>query len=72
MMENIEVVASEIWMELEEASNNEPPMNIKPYYDDMVKKEDSLTKALLGFKNHLRCLPKITSYFQPNTTGTVT
>ena len=50
MMENIEVVASEIWMELEEASNNEPPMNIKPYYDDMVKKEDSLTKALLDFK----------------------
>ena len=49
-MENIEVIASEIWKELEEASKVEPPLNIKPYYDEMVKKEDSLTKAFVDFK----------------------
>jgi hypothetical protein len=49
-MENIEVVAEEIWKELEEASKVEPPLNIKPYYDDMVKKEDPATKELINFK----------------------
>jgi hypothetical protein len=49
-MENVEVVAEEIWKELEEASKIEPPLNIKPYYDDMVKKEDPATKELINFK----------------------
>jgi hypothetical protein len=49
-MDNIEVIASEIWKELEEVSKVEAPLNIKPYYDEMVKKEDSLTKAFIDLK----------------------
>ena len=45
-MENIEEVSSEIWKELEEASKVEPPLNIKPYYDDMVKREDPISKEV--------------------------
>jgi hypothetical protein len=49
-MENIEDVSSEIWKELEEASKVEPPLNIKPYYDDMVKREDPISKEVVDFK----------------------
>jgi hypothetical protein len=49
-MENIEAAASEIWKLLEEASKVQPPLNIKPYHDDMMKKEGPVTKESINFK----------------------
>jgi hypothetical protein len=37
-----------------EASQVEPPRNIKPYYDEMMKREDPISKDFINFKNHLR------------------
>jgi hypothetical protein len=48
-MEDINLVVDDIWKELLEASQIEPPMNAKPYYDDMVKKEDG-NKVFQDFK----------------------
>jgi hypothetical protein len=39
-MDNHIAVADEIWKDLIEASSVEPPFLIKPYYDEMVKKEE--------------------------------
>jgi hypothetical protein len=33
-----------------EASKVEPPLNIKPFFDDLVKKEDPVTKESINFK----------------------
>jgi hypothetical protein len=37
-MDSIATIASDIWNELVEASRIESPLNMKPFYDDMVKK----------------------------------
>ena len=34
------VIATEIWSELEAASSVEPPLMVKPFYNKMVKNED--------------------------------
>jgi hypothetical protein len=33
-------IATEIWSELEASSATEPPLMVKPFYNDMMKKED--------------------------------
>jgi hypothetical protein len=48
-MVDINLVVDDIWKELLEASQIEAPMNAKPYYDDMVKKEDG-NKVFQDFK----------------------
>jgi hypothetical protein len=50
-MENVIAVADDIWNEHVEASHIEPPMKIKGYYEDVVKKEDpSNPKVYIDFK----------------------
>lgn len=50
-MDNLATVADDIWDELVDASRIEPPLQIKGYYDDIVKKEDpSNPKVYLDFK----------------------
>jgi hypothetical protein len=39
-MENIPAIADEVWNELVEAPNIEHPLQIKAYYNEVVKKED--------------------------------
>ncbi len=53
MDSNVETVAADVWKELEEASRIEAPLNIKPFYDDMIKREDPTTKVLVDFKKPL-------------------
>jgi hypothetical protein len=49
-MDSIESISENIWKELVEASCVEPP-HAKPFYDDMVKKEDpSNSKVLFDLK----------------------
>jgi hypothetical protein len=50
MDSNVETIAVDVWKELEEASRIEAPLNIKPFYDDMIKREDPTTKVLVDFK----------------------
>jgi len=50
MESNVETIAADVWKELEEASRVEAPLNIKPFYDDMIKREDPATKVLADFK----------------------
>jgi len=50
-MDNITLIASDLWNELAAAALVEPPLNIKPFYDDIVKVEDpSNSKVLVAFK----------------------
>ena len=50
-MDNIDVVVDEVWNELVEASRVEPPLNAKPYYNEVVKKEEPLgSKQFVDFK----------------------
>jgi hypothetical protein len=50
MDSNVETIAVDVWKELEEASHVEAPLNIKPFYDDMIKRENPKTKVLVDFK----------------------
>jgi hypothetical protein len=50
MESNVETIAADVWKELEEASRVKAPLNIKPFYDDMIKREDPATKVLADFK----------------------
>jgi hypothetical protein len=54
---NVETIAADVWNELLEASRVEPPLNIKPFYDDMVKREDPVSKALVDFKKPSEITP---------------
>jgi hypothetical protein len=50
-MENYVAIADDIWKDLDEASCVEPPLLIKLYYDDMVKKEEGQAlKVFVDFK----------------------
>jgi hypothetical protein len=50
-MDNHIAVADKIWKDLIEASSVEPPLLIKFYYDEMVKKEEGEgTKVFVDFK----------------------
>jgi hypothetical protein len=50
-MDNHIAVADEIWKDLIEASSVEPPLLIKPYYNEMVKKEEGEgTKVFVDFQ----------------------
>ncbi len=33
-------IASDVWKDLVEASLVEPPLNVKPFYDEVIKVED--------------------------------
>jgi hypothetical protein len=51
VMENYVAIADDIWKDLDEASCVEPPLLIKLYYDDMVKKEEGQAlKVFVDFK----------------------
>ncbi len=51
MMDNIAAIVKEIWNELVVASAVGPPLNIKPFYDEMVKVEHPAnTKVMVDFK----------------------
>jgi hypothetical protein len=53
-MENIPAIADEVWNELVEASNIEHPLQIKEYYNEVVKKEDEANpKVFVDFKKPL-------------------
>ncbi len=44
-------IADELWLEQEQASFIDPPLKVKPYYDEMVRKEDSdNNKVMVDFK----------------------
>ena len=44
-------LASDIWKELVEASLVEPPLNVNPFYDDVIKVEDpTKNKVMVYFK----------------------
>jgi hypothetical protein len=50
-MENITQIASDLWNELVAAALVEPPLNVKAFYDDIVKVEDPAnSKVLVDFK----------------------
>jgi len=50
-MDNIDQVCSDIWKELVAAARVEPALNLKPFYDEIVKKEDPVNnKVLIDFK----------------------
>jgi len=50
-MDNVASVSEEIWNDLVVASRIEQPMQVKPFYNDMVKKEDpNNNKVFLDFK----------------------
>ncbi len=40
---NVKNIAADVWKERQDASHVEAPLNIKPIYDDMVKREDPVT-----------------------------
>jgi hypothetical protein len=44
---NIKKIAAGVWKELQDASHVEAPTNIKPFSDDIVKREDPTTKVLV-------------------------
>jgi hypothetical protein len=51
-MDNINQVCSDIWKELVAAARVEPALNLKPFYDEIVKKEDPVNnKVLIDFKS---------------------
>jgi hypothetical protein len=54
---DIEAIAVDVWKELEADSRVEAPLNIKPFYDDMVKREDPTTKVLVDFKKPTEMTP---------------
>jgi hypothetical protein len=39
-MDNITLIASDLWNELAAAALVEPPLNVKAFYDDFAKVED--------------------------------
>ncbi len=48
---DIAALASDIWKELEVASLVEQPLNVKLFYNDMIKVEDSVnSKVMVDFK----------------------
>jgi hypothetical protein len=48
---DIAALAADIWKELEEASLVEQPLNVKPFYNDMIKVEDPTnSKVMVDFK----------------------
>ena len=50
-MDNITQIASDLWNELVAAALVEPPLNVKAFYDDIVKVEDPAnSKVLVDFK----------------------
>jgi hypothetical protein len=50
-MDNIDVVVDEVWNKLVKASRVEPPLNVKPDYDDVAKKEEPVgSKQFVDFK----------------------
>jgi hypothetical protein len=50
-MDNVTDIIQEIWNELVVASAVEAPLNIKPYYNEMVKVEDPTNaKVMVDFK----------------------
>jgi hypothetical protein len=50
-MDNTTQFASDLWNELAAAALVEPPLNIKAFYDDIVKVEDpAKSKVLVDFK----------------------
>jgi hypothetical protein len=50
-MDNVDVVFDEDWNKLVEASHVEPPLNVKPYYNDVAKKEEPVgSKQFVDFK----------------------
>ncbi len=50
-MDNITQIASDLWNELVAAALVEPPLNVKVFYDDIVKVEDPAnSKVLVDFK----------------------
>ena len=50
-MDNITQIASDLWNELVAAALVEPPLNVKAFYDDIVKLEDPAnSKVLVDFK----------------------
>jgi hypothetical protein len=54
---DVETIAADVWKELQEASRVEAPLNIKPFYYDMVKREDPQTKVLVDFKKPSKITP---------------
>ena len=72
MDSNVETIAADVWKELEEASRIEAPLNIKPFYDDMIKREDPKKKSLLTSRSHRKLLWMNSSLFQQSTTGVLT
>jgi hypothetical protein len=48
---DVAALASDIWKELVEASLVEPPLNVNPFYDDVIKVEDpTKNKVMVYFK----------------------
>jgi hypothetical protein len=53
-MDNVDVVVEKVWNELVEASLVEPPLNVKPYYDDVTKKRRTCRQqAVCGLKDSI-------------------
>jgi hypothetical protein len=63
MDSSVETIAADVWKELEEASHVEAPLNIKPFYDDMIKRKDPTTKILVDFKKPSEIILEICSTF---------
>jgi hypothetical protein len=48
---DVVAIASDVWKDLVEASLVEPPLNVKPFYDEVIKVEDPTNnKVLVDFK----------------------
>jgi hypothetical protein len=48
---DVVAIASDIWKDLVEAFLVEPPLNVKPFYDEVIKVEDPTNnKVLVDFK----------------------
>jgi hypothetical protein len=67
---NVKNIVADVWKELQEASRVEAPLNIKPFYDDMVKREGPTTKVLvLTSRSLLKLIWMNSSLFQQSTIG---
>jgi hypothetical protein len=52
-MENIPANADEVWIKLVEATNIEYPLQIKEYYNEVMKKKmKPIPRCLLTSRNH--------------------